>query len=363
MTESLCVTPLHSEHLRLGAKMVPFAGYDMPVQYPTGIIAETKAVRASAGMFDVSHMARLRFTGERVLEYLEWVTANDVAKLGDLQGQYSLLPNENGGCVDDIIVYRIHADEFQMVVNAANHQKDVEHLREHNRYDVQIVDYTDETAMIAVQGPGAAELLAGLADDPEAFGAKEFFECATGHFFGQEVFMARSGYTGEDGFEIICSAEFAPRLWRALAEAGVTPCGLGARDTLRVEAGLPLYGHELGDDLSPIAAGLGWVISKNKVFLGSEPIRQARESGTPTKLQGVRLQTRRIPPAGASVQVEGRHAGSISSGVYSPTLECGIGFAFLDPSIPLETPCQVEIRGSLEPGTVVSKRFYKPPKA
>jgi aminomethyltransferase len=362
MTESLCVTPLHPEHLRLGAKMVPFAGYDMPVQYPSGIIAETKAVRTDAGMFDVSHMARLRFSGGRVLEYLEWVTANDVAKLGNLQGQYSLLPNENGGCVDDIIVYRIHEGEYHMVVNAANHEKDVEHLRAHNRFGVELVDYTDETAMIAVQGPKAAERLAGLADDPQAFRDKGFFECARASFLGQEVFMARSGYTGEDGFEIICPSGFAPRLWRALAGAGVVPCGLGARDTLRVEAGLPLYGHELSDDLSPIAAGLGWVISKTKAFLGSEPIRRARESGTPTKLQGVRLRSRRIPPPGAPVRVGGRDVGEVTSGVYSPTLECGIGFAFVEPSIPLDTPCQVEVRGSWEDGVIVSKRFYKPAK-
>jgi aminomethyltransferase len=358
MQEILLKTPLHTQHVELGARMAPFAGYEMPIQY-TGVIAESKAVREGAGMFDVSHMGRLRFTGDKVLEFLEWATTNDVASLPDMRGQYSLLPNEGGGCVDDIIVYRLSEAEYHMVVNAANHFKDVDHLRSQNKFDVELTDYTDRTAMIAVQGPRAASTLAKMMDNPEVVPKTEMFGCTGGSFFGQEVFMARSGYTGEDGFEIICSDEFAPRLWDALRDAGVTPCGLGARDVLRVEAGLPLYGHELLDNLSPIVAGLGWVVSKTKEFLGSDHINKARANGTPKKIHGVRLESKRLLSPGMKVFVEGKDVGEVTSGVYSPTFECGIAFALLDSKVLLDTPCEVDVRGKLEPGKVVSKRFYK----
>jgi aminomethyltransferase len=338
--------------------MVEFAGYDMPVQYK-GVIAETKAVREGAGMFDVSHMARLKFTGDRVLEYLEWVTANDVAALGDLQGQYSMLPNEEGGLVDDIIVYRVKAGEYRMVVNAANHQKDVAHLRKYNEHGVTIEDYTDETAMIAVQGPKAAEIVAGLSDKPAEMKSVPFFSVVECNVGGVPVFAARSGYTGEDGYELICPANQAEALWDALHRAGVEPCGLGARDVLRLEAGLPLYGHELSDEMNPIAAQLGWAIGKEKKFLGSEAINRAWEEGTPTKLRGIRLEGRRLPMPGMDVLVGGRVVGQVCSGVYSPTLECGLAFAYLDSAVKLNVPCQLDVRGKMEPGTVVGKRFLK----
>ena len=351
-------TPLHDAHVRLGGRMVEFAGYDMPVQYK-GVIAESKAVREGAGMFDVSHMARLKFTGERVLEYLEWVTANDVATLGDMQGQYSMLPNEKGGLVDDIIVYRVNAGEYRMVVNAANHQKDVAHLRAQNTFGVEIEDYTDRTAMIAVQGPRAAGIVAGLSNKPGPMRDVPFFSVVECEVAGVPVFAARSGYTGEDGYELICPAERAEELWNSLVGAGVEPCGLGARDVLRLEAGLPLYGHELGDDMNPIAAQLGWAIGKTKTFLGSGPIYRAREEGTPTKLRGIRLAGKRLPLPGMKVTVDGREVGEVCSGVFSPTLDCGLAFAYLDASVKLNVPCFLEMRGKLEPGTVVGKRFLK----
>lgn len=338
--------------------MVEFAGYDMPVQY-SGVIAESKAVREGTGMFDVSHMARLIFTGDRVLEFLEHVTTNDVAKLGDGEGQYSMLPNAQGGVVDDIIVYRINEGEYRMVVNAANHAKDVAHLRAQNSFGVEMRDVTDQTAMIAVQGPKATEILAGLSDQPQALRDAGLFGVVNCSIAGIDCFAPRSGYTGEDGYELICLASDAERLWNALVDAGVVPCGLGSRDVLRVEAGLPLYGHELTDDLSPIAAGLGWVISKTKSFLGSEEINRVRAEGPSQKLQGVRLEGKRLPLPGMGVLVDGQAVGEVSSGVYSPLLECGIAFAFLNPSVKLETPCALDMRGKPEPGQVVSKRFFK----
>lgn len=340
--------------------MVEFAGYDMPVQY-TGIIAETNSVRAGAGMFDVSHMARLKFTGSRAIEFVEWITSNDVSKLGDGEGQYSLLPNPSGGCVDDIIVYRISPTEVRMVVNAANHAKDVAWIGSQNKFEVEVTDYTDETAMIAVQGPRAVETLQLLSSKPAELGEAGAFGVVNCRIAWIDCFAARSGYTGEDGFELICAAADAPDLWKGLLEAGVVPCGLGSRDTLRVEAGLPLYGHELSDELSPIAAGLGWVISKTKSFVGSEPINKARTEGVPQKLQGIKLEGKRLPMPGMEVILDGQPVGSVSSGVFSPTLDCGIAFAFIDSSIKLDTPCSLDIRGKLEPGMVVSKRFLKKP--
>lgn len=352
------MTALYRAHVDAGARMVEFAGYSMPVQYK-GVIAEALAVRNGAGMFDVSHMARLTFTGERVLEYLEWVTTNDVADLEIGLGQYSMLPNANGGVVDDIIVYRTGESEFKMVVNASNHAKDRAHLDKENTFGVEIVDSTSETAMIAVQGPTAVEIVAGLSDAGETLKGLGLFGTATCQIGDVTCFCARSGYTGEDGFELVCSAVDAVKLWDALVSAGVEPCGLGSRDTLRVEAGLPLYGHELEEDLSPIAAGLGWVISKKKSFIGSDLINQARKDGTPTKLQGFKLEGKRLPMAGMEVSVDGKVAGKVSSGVYSVIYECGLGFAFLDPQVKLGDSCTLDMRGKSEPGVVSTKRFLK----
>jgi aminomethyltransferase len=310
-------------------------------------------------MFDVSHMARLRFTGDRVIEFIEHITTNDVSKLSDRQGQYSLLPNAAGGLVDDIIVYRISSTEIRMVVNASNHAKDVAHIEALNTYGVEMADHTEATAMIAVQGPKAGELIAGLSDDPDAINAAGMFDVVNCSIGGVQCFAPRSGYTGEDGFELICPAADAPALWDALAAAGVKPCGLGSRDVLRVEAGLPLYGHELGEELSPLSAGLSWVISEDKSFVGSDHIAAARVNKTPHLLRGIQMDGRRIPAPGATVTVDGEEVGTVSSGVYSPLLEKGIAFAFLKRKIKIGFDCEVDIRGKKEPAKVSSRRFFK----
>lgn len=358
MSETLLRTPLFDAHVALNARLVPFAGYEMPVQYAS-IIAESKAVREGAGMFDVSHMARLRLTGERVVEFLEWVTTNDVAALTDGDGHYSLLPNAEGGCVDDIIVYRIHATEFVMVVNASNHEKDVAWLNKQNTFDVKIVDETDDTAMIAVQGPSARSIVGKLSDNPDAIANAGLFGVVNCKIAGIDCFAPCSGYTGEDGFELICAADQAEALWNALLAAGVAACGLGSRDTLRVEAGLPLYGHELSDDRSPMDAGLGWVISKTKSFIGSEIINQVRAEGAKAKLLGIKLSGKRLIPAGVPIQVDGKQVGEVSSGVVSPLLDTGVAFGFVTPDCKIGMTCEVEIRGKWEAAEFVNKRFFK----
>lgn len=352
-------TPLYDAHVAMGGRIVTFAGYDLPVQY-TGVIAESLAVRNGAGMFDVSHMARLTLSGENVQAYLEHITVGDIAALTDGRGHYSLLPNADGGLVDDIIVYKVRDGLFRMVVNAANHQKDLAHMAAQNTFGVAIEDNTEATAMIAVQGPTAMDIMAGMTPDGDKLRALPMFGTADVTMAGVPVFAARSGYTGEDGLELICPAAQSTTLWNALHAAGVTPCGLGSRDTLRVEAGLPLYGHELKDDLSPLCAGLGWVMRKTDVpFLGRDKIEAGKAAGLPLKLHGIKLDSKRVAPIDATVRVDGEAVGFVSSGAYSPLLEAGVAFAFLQPHIKAETACTVEIRGQEVPGQVVNKRFFK----
>ncbi|MDK3158756.1 glycine cleavage system aminomethyltransferase GcvT [Kamptonema cortianum] len=351
-------TPLYDVHVAAGGKMVEFAQYLLPVQYKS-VIQESKAVRGAAGMFDVSHMARLTLRGNHVLDFLQQVTTNDVDKLTDGTGQYSMLPNATGGIVDDIIVYRMSQTDYRMVVNAANHAKDLAHLKEQNRYGVEITDVTTETAMIAVQGPDAVKKLAILSDQSDELAAAGMFGVVMSEIAGKKCFCARSGYTGEDGYEVVTQASDAEHVWNALVDAGVEPCGLGARDVLRVEAGLPLYGHELREDMSPISAGLGWVVSKTKEFLGSDYINRTREEGTPQKLQGIKMASRRLPNPGMKVFVDDQEVGEISSGVFSPLFDCGIGFAFVDAQHGIGTKCKVDVRGSMEAAEIVSKRFFK----
>lgn len=358
MMEVLQRTALFDDHVAAGGRIVSFAGYELPVQY-SGVIAEAKAVRAAAGMFDVSHMARLVLTGDRVLEYLEYITTNDVSKLTDSTGQYSMFPNDKGGIIDDIIVYRISQDEFRIVANAANHVKDLVWMRLQNHFGVLITDQTDETCMIAVQGPDAVATLSSMAERPDELKNAPLFGVSEQKIAGIDCFVARSGYTGEDGFEVICSRGDGSALWKALLTKGVVPCGLGARDVLRVEAGLPLYGHELEDELSPIAAGLGWVISKTKEFVGSDIINAARLNGTDTKLVGLKLETKRVAPIDAQVAIDGEPVGTVCSGVFSPALDCGIAFAFGKPSLKIGDQVSVEVRGTAEPATVVNKRFLR----
>ena len=356
--ETLRRTALFDTHVLHKGRIVPFAGYEMPLQY-TGILAETAAVRESVGLFDVSHMARFDIRGPGALAFLERMTSNDVAKLEDGRGQYSLLPNAEGGVVDDIIVYRRSEGDYRMVVNASNHVKDVAWLRGHDALDIILDDVTGETFLIAVQGPQAVELVASLSSDPDAIRSAPFFGTVDTTMAGMPVFAARSGYTGEDGYELTGPTEGAEALWAALVEGGGVPCGLGARDTLRVEAGLPLYGHELSDTINPIEAGLGWVVSKTKRFVGSEPIDAARANGVVRRLMGVTLPAKRLIPTGAEVSVEGRVVGLVSSGVVSPTLGKAIALAFIDSDVPKGTACTVDLRGKAEPGEIVDKRFLK----
>ncbi len=348
-------TPLAEVHPRMGARMVEFAGWWMPVQYG-GIMQEARAVREGVGMFDISHMGRFKLRGAEAIAVLEKLTTNDASALTDGAAQYSLLTNPQGGVIDDIIVYRIAADHFLLVVNAANAEKDKAWILQHLPPSVTLEDVTAFTAMIAVQGPQAIGLVSHLFTQELAELPRFHFTTCT--WQGHRVFIARTGYTGEDGVELIVDATGAEPLWNSLSESRAVPCGLGARDVLRIEAGYPLYGHELNEDINPIEAGLGWVVSKSKQFIGAEVIRRVREQGPVRKLVGLEVEGRMVARQGYPVQVDGRTVGEITSGTFSPTLEKSIAMAFVSSEYARTgNEVQVDMRGKPVPARIVSRRF------
>lgn len=357
MSEELRRTPLYDAHVAASARMVPFAGWEMPVQY-SGVVAEVKATREGVGLFDVSHMGRAYVVGADAAAFFDHVTVNDVSKLGDSQGQYSLLCNEAGGIIDDIIVYRITATEFLVIFNAGNRDKDLAWLRSQiDKFDATLTDRSDETCLLAVQGPKAIALLG------ESVGTLSRFSLGQTTLLGIPVTACRTGYTGEDGAELICSNENASKLWDALVAAGAVPCGLGARDALRVEACLPLYGHEMDESVNPYAARLGWVtkLDKGADFIGKSAL-VALKTSEPNRLVGITLEGRGIPreeyPVFAPDAAE--PCGKITSGTFSPTLQKGVAMARVPAALAkIGTPLQVEIRGQRHAAVVTAMPFYK----
>jgi len=365
-------TALYRAHQRAGARMVEFAGWEMPIQYQ-GILEEVRAVRTRCGIFDVSHMGRATFRGETTMRLLHWLVPSDLSKLTDCSALYTVLTNEQGGVKDDIILYRLVSDHWLMVFNAANHDKDLAWFQRWlSQFDPapQLTDETEQTVMIAVQGPQAVARLATLFSQNGArpsspcahpsFETVPRFGAITFEWQGIPVFAGRTGYTGEDGFELIVPAEAGEALWEQLIAAGATPCGLGARDVLRVEAGLHLYGHELTEQTNPIEAGLGWLVSERTDYIGADIIQRIKAEGPQRKLMGIMLQERGVPREGYPVLIEGQPVGQLTSGVYSPTLERGIGMAYLPVAFAKSgTPCAVEIRGKPIPALVTTRRFLK----
>jgi aminomethyltransferase len=356
MSEALRRTPLYDAHLSAGARVVPFAGWEMPVQY-SGVVAEVKATREGVGLFDVSHMGRAYIVGEDAAAFFDYLTVNDVSKLSDFQGQYSLLCNESGGIIDDIIVYRVKETEFLVIFNAGNRDKDIAWLRKNlSGFSATLTDRSDETCLIAVQGPKAIELLGDSVASIPRFGL------GSATFAGVAVTAARTGYTGEDGAELICRAEDAEKLWSALVSAGAVPCGLGARDALRVEAALPLYGHEMDELVNPFAARLGWVVKLDKAsdFIGKMALT-ALKASEPNRLVGVVLEGRGIPRESYPVMaVGGEQVGFVTSGTFSPTLQKGIAMARIPTSLAKTgTKLEVEIRGQRHAAQVSALPFYK----
>ncbi len=358
----LLETPLHEWHRSHGGRLVEFGGWSMPVQYTT-IVEEHEAVRKRVGLFDISHMGRLTFDGPGVLDWLERVTTNRVASLVDNQIQYSLMANERGGLIDDILVYR-QPFAYLVVCNASNRANVVSQLEsQRSGASGNFADRTTGTAMIAVQGPSALETVQPLFDQPLASVA--YYSLTMGRLLGSlNTVISRTGYTGEDGFELIVASSAAVQVWEALLESGktygVTVCGLGARDTLRLEAAMPLYGHELSDSIDPFSAGLAWAVKLDKgEFVGREALDRFKKH-PPLARVGLVLEGKRIARQGCAVHTGENKVGEVTSGTYSPTLQVSLAMAYVDPAVrKTGTALEVDVRGRRERGRVVKLPFYK----
>ena len=353
---SLRRTPLYDEHKALGARLVDFSGWEMPVQYQ-GIKAEHQAVRERAGLFDVSHMGELVFRGPDAEEAVQRLVTRDVSRLEEGQAGYSAVCYENGGTVDDVLVYR-RAGNLLVVVNAANREKDLDHFRENTKdFDVEIADESEDWALLALQGPEAAKLLQNLTD-ADLSGLK-YYRFLEEEVAGARAMISRTGYTGEDGFEIYLSPEDAPQLWRELLEAGATPAGLGARDTLRLEAGMCLYGNELDPETTPLEAGIGFAVhlDKEQEFIGQDALIREKEEGLRKKLIGFEVEGRGIARHDHPVRIRDETLGRVTSGTLSPTLNKAIGLALVSPGV--EDRFEVVIRERPVEAHTVPLPFYK----
>ena len=353
-------TALAGAHERLGARMVPYAGFLMPVQYES-ITEEHRAVRERAGLFDVSHMGEFVFSGRRALEDVQRVTVNDAAALEVDQAQYSALVDEDAGIVDDCVVCRLDEERFLMVVNAANIEKDLEHVRR-IAPDAELEDRSEAISLLALQGPRAETILGTLTDLD--LGSIDFYWKRDGEVAGVPAIVSRTGYTGEDGFELYIDRAASEMVWEALLETGrergLQPCGLGARDTLRLEMKYALYGNDIDETTNPYEAGLGWIVKLDKGdFAGRETLAAIRERGPDRRLVGFRVLERGFPRPGYGVALEGERVDQVRSGTMSPTLGYGIGTTYLPRGrSSVGTALEIEIRGKRVPAEVVKTPFY-----
>ena len=347
MAQTLQRTPLHDRHVELGAKMVPFAGWEMPVQYE-GVIQEHKAVRTDSGVFDVSHMGEIEIEGPQATPLLQSLLSNDLDRIAPGEAQYTLLTNEGGGIIDDLIAYRLDQCRYLLVVNASNREATYRWLKEREIRGSEVTDVSDEYALLAVQGPRAIERL-GLPP------AKQF-TFAEAKLDGIDVMANRTGYTGEDGCELLCMAEDAVPLWDFVLARGVVPCGLGARDTLRLEACYPLHGNDISEDTDTISAGLGWTCALGKEFTGVDVIRRVKEEGPTRKLVPFVMAERAIPRQGMAIE----GGGEVTSGTHSPCLDVGIGMGYV-PSVQaaLGTELSIDVRGKPRAAKVVKRPIYE----
>ncbi len=347
MPDTLQHTPLHDRHVELGARMVPFAGWEMPVQY-TGVIPEHRAVRTDTGVFDVSHMGEFEVEGPHAHELLQATLSNDLDRLEPGQAQYTLLTNEDGGIVDDLIAYRTGRHSYLLVVNAANREQDFAWLKEREIPGSDVRDVSDDCALLAVQGPRAIERLGLPAAPPFTF--------AEAAVDGVEVMVNRTGYTGEDGCELLCMSEDAGRLWDAVLERGAVPCGLGARDTLRLEVCYPLHGNDIDTATDAISAGLGWACALDKEFTGVEVLRRVKADGPERRLVAFVMEEKAIPRQGMAIE----GGGEVTSGSHSPMLELGIGMGYVPVAqASPDSELTIDVRGRARRARVVKKPIYK----
>ncbi len=349
--QTLLRTPLYDRHVALGARLVPFAGWEMPVQYE-GVIPEHLAVRNDCGVFDVSHMGEVEVEGRRAREFLQSILSNDVERIGPGRAQYTLLTNEQGGIVDDLIVYERGPERFLLIVNAANREADLAWLQEREPSGAEVRDVSDEYALLAVQGPHSLERL-GLSEAPA-------FTFEDGEIDGVACVVNRTGYTGELGVELLVPAEAGGELWDRVIERGAVACGLGARDTLRLEVCYPLHGNDIGPDTDAISAGLGWVCALEKQFTGSDELRRIKETGPERRLAAFVMEDPGIPRQGMAIIGPGEKVvGNVTSGSHSPMLERGIGMGYVPaPDAQPGTELTIDVRGRPRRANVVKKPIY-----
>ena len=356
-------TALSAIHAALGAKMVPFAGYNMPVSYQ-GINIEHQTVREKVGVFDVSHMGEFFVTGPNALSLIQRVCSNDASKLEDGEAQYSCFPNQDGGVVDDLIVYRIAAEKWLLVVNASNIDKDWAWINAHNTMEASLENSSDHYSLLAIQGPKAIQAMQSLTQ--ENLSAIKFYTFKMNTFAGVEnVIISATGYTGSGGFEIYCKNTQVAKIWTKVLEAGadwgIQPIGLAARDTLRLEMGYCLYGNDIDDTTSPLEAGLGWITKFNKDFINSESLKKQKEIGVSKTLVGFELSQRGIPRQGyAIVDAQGNSIGRVTSGTMSPSMGKGIGLGYVPMALKeVGSQIHIQIRNKIVPAMVVKLPFYK----
>ena len=362
MAEQLNRTPLYGIHVSLKGRIVPFAGWEMPLQY-TGILAESRAVRASAGIFDVSHMGRLYISGAESVLLLDWIITADMLNMPVGRARYAMVCNEEGGIIDDTVTYRLGEAEFLHVCNAANRQHVLpwmQHWARERFPDTTIEDRTETTAMIAFQGPSTAQIMDLLCDGTPS--TMRLFSATEGTLASTQALVGRTGYTGEDGFELIVAAEHAAHLWQVLMDQGAVPCGLGARDVLRLEAGLALHGHEITPTITPLEAGLGRFVKLDKEFAGAAALRRQRDEGPKRRLVGLILLSQHIAREGYPILADGSQVGTVTSGTHSPTLDRSIAMGYV--TVELSSPGQVlhvDIRGTPTDAEVALLPFYTRP--
>lgn len=362
--EDLKRTPLYDKHIQLGAKMVPFTGWDMPIEY-SGLVDEHTAVREAAGLFDVSHMGEVEVKGPQAFDFVQYLVSNDVAKLVDNQILYTHMCYQDGGTVDDLLVYRFDQNFFYLVINASNIEKDVAWMNEVGAdFDVTIKNVSDQVAEIAIQGPHAEAILQKIADvDLQTI---EFFYCNRQVMVaGFPCLVSRTGYTGEDGFEVYASNDAIATIWDKLLEVGqaegIKPAGLGCRDTLRFEVALPLYGNELTKDISPLEAGLGFFVKLDAGdFMGRDALLKQKEEGLSKKIIGFEMTENGIPRHGYEVLVKGEVVGQVTTGYYSPSTEKTVGLALVKNGVTeMGSEIEIQIRKKTKKAVVTAKRFYK----
>ena len=359
MEENLIKTCLHDRHVALGALMSPFGGFDMPIQYST-IIDEHNAVRNNVGVFDVSHMGEVRITGKDAYKYVSHIFCNDVTGAPDGQIFYGMMCYENGGVVDDLLVYKVNEEEYFLVINASNIDKDFAWIQKNAEgYDVKCENQSEYYGEVAVQGPEAEATLIKLLGLP--LDEIPFYNFKTFAIDGEDVIISRTGYTGEDGFEVYGSHDFTRKMWDMLMEAGVTPCGLGCRDTLRFEVGLPLYGHELTADITPIEASLSMFARLEKPeFIGKEALAKQKEEGVTRRIVGIKLEGKAVPRQGYPIEVNGEVVGEVTTGYNSISTGKSVAMAMVKKEYAkLGTAVEVRIRKKTFPAVVVKKRFYE----